>query len=149
MLKFIAVVVVSFYLLPQAAFGYESDEQFAAFAGKVVAHILKVGHKQAFEDFSTPGGEFTRGDVYVATLNMEGLLLFHPVNPRLTGKNVLSLRDTSGKFFIKDVINALASDSAVWIEYDWINPTTQKIATKRTLARKIDDMSFVMIGYWP
>jgi methyl-accepting chemotaxis protein len=63
--------------------------------------------------------------------------LVNPVFPGFEGQNVLDLKDSEGKYFIKDMIRALESTDTVWIEYMWPKPRHAVPTKKSTYVRKV------------
>lgn len=143
------IPIVAFLVLSGAVYGANRDDEITAFADKAIAHILEVGREQAYKDFGDRDGDFIQGEVYVAVLSLDGTALFNPINPRLIGKNFLNFTDTDGRLFIQEIIAGLQRDGVTWIEYNWVNPVTERVAKKRAIARMIDDTDYVLIGYWP
>ena len=125
------------------------DSDVEAFADKAISHVKQVGDRQAYMDFSDRNGAFIKGEVYVVTIHLNGNCLSHAVNQRLVGKNFLNFRDTAGKLFIKEIVANIGKKGFTWVEYNWLNPLTKKIAQKRAIAKMIDSEKYVLIGYWP
>lgn len=148
--RFIGIVTAALFIcVAVPVFSADRDGEIAAFADKAIAHVKDVGRERAYKDFSDRGNAFIKGEVYVVTLDLEGLCLSHAMNPRLIGKNFLNFRDTAGKLFIREIVNNIGKQGYTWVEYNWVNPITKKIALKRAIAKMIDDKEYVIIGYWP
>jgi len=64
---------------------------------------------------------------YFFILKPNGILLVNPFFKNLIGKNILNLKDTKGKEFIKEMIKkAMKNKGGAFITYYWINPLTKK-----------------------
>ena len=146
---YLAVIILVF-LLAGSIYAVDRDAEIVAFTDKAIAHMKKVGNQQAYKDFKNRNGEFFKGEVYVVTLDLDGICRSQPVNPRLIGKNFISFRDSSGALFVQEIITNLKKNGGVtWIEYNWVHPKTKKVNRKRALAKMIDKKEFTLIGYWP
>lgn len=143
------LMIILFCLSSVSAFAMDRDKEIAAFTDKAISHMRKVGHEKAYKDFADRGGEFIIGDVYVVTIDMDGVCLSQPMNVRLIGKNFINFRDSTGALFVKEIITNLKKNDSTWIEYNWVNPKTKKVGKKRALAKMVDKKEFVLIGYWP
>ncbi|MBF0287769.1 MAG: cache domain-containing protein [SAR324 cluster bacterium] len=143
------VVLATVSLIGFSVHAADRDGEISVFADKAISHIKKVGSEQAHQDFADRDGDFIKGEVYVVILNLDGIAISHPINPRLIGKNFLKFRDTDGRLFIQEITDNLKKEGVTWVEYTWVNPITKKVAKKRAVAKMIDDQEYVLIGYWP
>jgi signal transduction histidine kinase len=129
-----------------AADGNHTPDQVKAFVGQAAEYLKSQGKDKALAAFSDPKGEFVDGDLYLVVLDAtDGKLtmLAHGVNKGLIGKPQIDVKDAEGRAFNQDTVAALAKDSEFWISYLWTNPTTKKIAKKKTYFTRVGD---VIIG---
>ena len=72
--------------------------------------------------------------------------------PELIGKNMWHLRTPSGRLLFKELALLVERDGKGWLEYDWLNPYTNTIQTKRSYVRGIvlknGRKAWVGCGYW-
>ena len=72
--------------------------------------------------------------------------------PELIGKNMWNLRTPNGRLLFKEISELLSREPQGWIEYDWLNPYTQRIQTKCSYVRKITlkggRTAWIGSGYW-
>jgi len=101
------------------------------------ADLIKKKGKQAFAQIRDPLGDFNYLTTYVFVIDSKGMDLVNPVFPGFEGQNVLDLKDSEGKYFIKDMIRALESTDTVWIEYMWPKPRHAVPTKKSTYVRKV------------
>ena len=94
---YLAVIILVF-LLAGSIYAVDRDAEIVAFTDKAIAHMKKVGNQQAYKDFKNRNGEFFKGEVYVVTLDLDGICRSQPVNPRLIGKNFISLFNNTINF---------------------------------------------------
>lgn len=77
---------------------------------RAMKHIKKVGNQKAFEDFSSPIGNFHEGDISVVVYDFDGNNLANGEYPVLAGKNLLNRKDRNGKFLVQEIISKAKKD---------------------------------------
>ena len=85
------------------------------------------------------------GDNYVWVTDMKFVMLMHPAQPKLIGRNVLMIRDDKRKMFNADALNALKTKPDVWIQYRWLKPGVKGFHDKCGYYRKIKTKDGEMI----
>jgi len=118
-----------------------------ALVNKAVAHIKDVGKDKALADFNDAKGPFVKGDLYVFAYTLQGVILAHPMNAKLIGKDMTEVKDSDGKSFTKDFIATVNGPGKGWVDYNWTNPSTKKIEAKSSYVAKAGDM-FVGCGIY-
>jgi signal transduction histidine kinase len=76
-------------------------------------------------------------DTYVFVDDPSGVELVNPVVPSLEGRNLLSLKDLSGKAVVKDEIAAAMQHGGAWLECYWYRPGDNVPAKKLTYVKKV------------
>ena len=104
------------------------------------AYIKANGAEKAVQEFNDKNGKFVKGDLYIFALDMKGIVLAHPINPKLIGKDMLVIKDADGKFFAKDFVNVATNPGKGWVHYKWTNPTTKKIEPKSSFIERVGAM---------
>lgn len=120
-----------------------SADEAVALVKKAVAYIKANGKEKAFAEFNNPAGSFKDRDLYIFTMDMNGVMTAHGVNPKLIGKNLSGLKDIDDKQFIKSFIDTANSKGKGWVDYKWPNPTTKAVEAKSTYIEKSGDL---MVG---
>jgi cytochrome c len=69
-------------------------------------------------------------------------------NPKLVGRNLLSLRDAEGRLPIVDVNRVALGEGQGWVDYLWPNPQTKRIQRKITNVVRIDDRTVCGSGFY-
>jgi cytochrome c len=129
-----------------AAEGSHTPDQAKALVEKAVEYLKREGKDKAFAAFSDPKGEFVDGDLYLIVMDaVDGKLtmLAHGANQALIGRSMMELRDANGRAFNHEIVAALSTANEYWVSYAWPNPTTKKIAQKKSFFTKVGD---VIIG---
>jgi cytochrome c len=139
----IAIVVGIFVLcLAVPAMAADSADDAKAMVDKAVTYVKDNGKDKAFAEFTNQKGQFVKGDLYIFVIDTTGMCLAHGGNEKLVGKNVIGLKDSDGKFFIKDVIDGAKAKGTGWYDYRWTNPVTKNIDKKSTYFKKDGDYVF-------
>ncbi|MEP3245732.1 MAG: cache domain-containing protein [Sneathiella sp.] len=113
-----------------------------------IAHYSKVGEEKAYADFSVKGGDFNHGEYYVFIQSAaEDTMVFHGANAKLVGKNLMGLKDPTGKTFVKEYADNTKANGNAWTEYQWVHPETKKIAPKEAYTQLHDNLIFG-VGYY-
>lgn len=113
-------------------------EEAKALAEKAAAYLKANGKDKAIAEFNNPTGQFVKGDLYVFAQGYNGVLLANGGNPKLTGQNHFDVKDPSGKFFVKEMVEVAKSKGGGWVEYSWVNPATKKVQPKKAWVQRVD-----------
>lgn len=108
-----------------------------ALVQKVIASIKANGRQKAIDDVNAK--KYVDRDLSVTIISLDGLTLAN-LNSKLVGKNVLEIKDSNNKYFVKDGIDAVKKQGRAWIDFQWPNPLTQKIEAKSTYSEKFEDL---------
>ena len=140
---FIGVTALAFVVgLAASAFALGTADEAKAMVDKAIAYSKANGKEKAFAEFNNQKGAFVKGDLYIFVVDLNGLCLAHGGNEKLVGKDVIGLKDSDGKFFIKDVIEGAKTKGSGWSDYRWTNPGTKSIEKKSTYFKKEGDLVF-------
>ncbi|SMF83477.1 Single Cache domain 2-containing protein [Tistlia consotensis] len=127
---------------PALASGKGTPNEAKAMAEKAAAHLQSAGAETAFADFTAGKPPFKDRDLYVVAIAQDGTDVAHGGNAALVGKNIMELRDPSGKPLVKEI---LAVKDAGWVEYSFQNPTTKAIEPKKSYVIHQGDY-WVLVG---
>ncbi len=98
---------------------------------EAIGQIEKNG-RAAFQLFHDPTGPFIAKDAYIFVYDRNGVNLALPAFPNLEGRNLLDLKDTHGKLFIREMLKVVQTSGSGWVDYMWPKPgesvPTQKSA---------------------
>ena len=111
-------------------------------AEKAAAFLKSEGPEKAFAAFTAGEAPFKDRDLYVVAIAADGTDVAHGGNAALVGKNIMELRDPSGKQLVKEI---LAVQTSGWVEYSFQNPTTKAIEPKRSYVIHEGDY-WVLVG---
>jgi len=130
---FLALAVI---VSPVAAAEQGSVEEAKAMAEKAAALLSAKGKDEAFAAFNA-GGEFKDRDLYVFVIDNSGTTVSHGANAALIGRNLMEVRDPSGKQFVKEMV-AIADSG--WVDYVWQNPASKAVEPKRSYVIREGDV---------
>lgn len=128
----LVLVVLGVVYPAQAA----SQDEVKAMSEKAVTYWKTNGKEKAMAEFNNPNGQFRKGNLYVGAVGFDGLILANGGNPKLTGMNLMEVKDSKGKYFIKENIE-VAKKGGGWVEYSWTNPATKKIQPRKVLVTRV------------
>ncbi|SDC77823.1 Methyl-accepting chemotaxis protein (MCP) signalling domain-containing protein, partial [Desulfurella multipotens] len=81
---------------------------------------------------------------YIFVVDRDGILLADRADPSLEGKNVLDFKDANGKYIFKEIISTALKQGSGYVEYNFKNPSTNKIDRKVTYVRYDKDFGFIL-----
>jgi len=88
-------------------------------------------------------GEFKHGEIYVNVIDMEGKWLVYPPRPAGEGQSVINVKDADGKALVQEIIKVAKDQGEGWVEYRWMNPTSNKIEPKLTYVKRVPNADLV------
>lgn len=135
------IIAVGYYL-PRA-----TPEQAKAIMWRAVDELKRQG-VQAFPRFNDINGGFVQDDTYVFVVGIKDMRMHaHGAMPRLVGRNVAELLDANGKPIIRPMIDIVTSKGEGSLDYQWRNPVTGKIESKRTFLQRVGEY-MIGVGYY-
>ncbi len=95
----------------------------------VVSHLYEISKgshstkelRRLTRETLRPQG-FNNGRGYFFVVAMDGMVQFHAAQPELEQKNVLTLQDSEGAFFIREMIGLARSKGEGFVSYRWPKP---------------------------
>ncbi len=98
------------------------------------------GREIALAEFTNPNGPFVKDEMYIFVLDTQGNMVAHGVNEKYADMSFLNLKDSTGKTFIREIVNTANAQGSGWVEYQWYNPVTKETKPKSLYFEKIDDL---------
>ncbi len=92
--------------------------------------IEAEGIEAGFKKLQGKDSEFIFAGTYIWVHDMKGVMRMHPIKYKLNGKNILGLKDKTGKLFFGEMNKVAREKGAGWISYMWPKPG-QKDASKK------------------
>ena len=136
------IVTASLFAMAMAAAhaSEPTEKDAVAMVEKGAAFIKQHGKDKFIEKISAKDPEFIQGALYVDIRDLQsGIVLAHPVNPTIVGKDLTDVPDASGKKYRREIIELAARKGKGWVDYMYKNPTTGKIEPKTTYIQRVGD----------
>ena len=120
---------------------YASEKDLAvSLVDKAAAFVQAQGKEKGLAEISTAKGQFDKGEVYVFAYDLQGVIVAHPKNAKLIGKNLLEVSDPDGKFFRKEIQEVAKTKGTGWVDYKYTNPESKKVEHKTTYLKKAGEL---------
>lgn len=115
---------------------------------KKAVQFAKANGKDALlKEVSNSKGKFVDRDLYISVYDSNGVVLAHGVNPKLIGKDVSSLNDVDGKYFMRDILAQAKANGKGTTDYKWPHPDTKQYQAKSAYYETVDGV-IVSCGYY-
>lgn len=144
LIKTVAALLVAAIAMTGPAFAESKPtmDEVKALTLKAAEMIDKSGVEGTVATFNTDPA-FKYGEVYVNVIDYDGVWLVYPPRPEGVGKSVLNVKDPDGKFLVKDIIATAKEKGEGWVEYRWLNPTSNKIEPKVTFVKHVPSQKVI------
>lgn len=142
MVKKVAIAVLLCLLVAVTVYAQQRGTPAEAkkMVEEAIAYIKANGQEKAFAEIGNPIGRFVDRDLYITVFDMNGTCLAHGAIPEVIGKNRLDTKDTDGKFFIKERIEAAKTKGSGWQDYKFLDPLTKKVEPKTFYFERYNDL---------
>ena len=105
---------------------------------RAISFYRSAGKDIALAEFMNSSGQFVRGDHYIFAMDLNGVMLAHPINERFVGLNFLNFRDSDGRSFIREIVENATHKGSGFAEYRWYHPASEDELLKTIYYEKID-----------
>lgn len=118
-----------------------TEKDAIAMAERGAAFIKANGKEEMMKRITAKDPDFLQGSLYVDMRDIHtGIVLAHPVNPAIVGKDLTDVPDANGKRYRREIIELAAKKGKGWVDYQYKNPTTGKIEPKTTYILRVNDV---------
>jgi len=118
-----------------------TEKDAIAMAERGAALIKAKGKAEMMKAINAKDPSFVQGALYVDLRDVKtGIVLAHPYNPSIVGKDLTDVPDANGKKYRREIIELAAAKGKGWVDYQYKNPTTGKIEPKTTYILLVDDV---------
>lgn len=134
------------YIIGGGYYPFINNDMVIAYVKRAAEYLKARGRTVALRDFASYAGGFTKGPLRILVLNMEGVALADGMHPLFIGQNLMNMRDSQGKYYIRDMIDMVKKQGRGWISY------IENKAYRSTYAEYVEtpDGKFIIAsGYWP
>jgi len=127
-----------------AAHVYAEDhataDEAVSMVHKVIADINANGRDKVIAEINDLSVKYRDKDLYVTITDMTGLELAHGTNKKMQNKNILDLRDSDNKFFMRERLQTAKSQGKGWQDYNFVNPVSKEVEPKHVYFEKFEDI---------
>jgi signal transduction histidine kinase len=118
-----------------------TEKDAIAMAERGAALMKAKGKEEMMKMITAKHPDFVQGELYVDMRDIKtGIVLAHPYNPSIVGKNLTDVPDANGKKYRREIIELGAAKGKGWVDYMYKNPTSGKIEPKTTYILRVDDV---------
>jgi signal transduction histidine kinase len=118
-----------------------TEKDAIAMVEKGAAFMKAHGKEAMMKKLADKDADFVQGELYVDMRDINtGIVLAHPINPAIVGKNLTDVPDATGKVYRREIIQLAASKGKGWVDYMYKNPVSGKIEPKTTYILRVGDV---------
>ena len=118
-----------------------TEKDAIAMVERGVALVKAKGKDEMMKKINAKDAEYVQGELYIDMRDLKtGIVLAHPYNPSIVGKDLTDVPDANGKKYRREIIELAAAKGKGWVDYQYKNPTTGKIEPKTTYILRVDDV---------
>jgi cytochrome c len=118
-----------------------TEKDAIAMAEKGAAFMKAHGKDEMMKKITAKDPEFIQGSLYVDMRDINsGIVLAHPVNQSIVGKDLTDVPDANGKKYRREIIELAQKKGKGWVDYQYKNPTSGKIEPKTTYILRVGDV---------
>ena len=122
-----------------AAANEPTEKDAIAMAERGAALVKSRGKDEMMKRINARDPDFVQGSLYVDMRDVKtGIVLAHPFNPSIVGKDLTDVPDANGKKYRREIIELAAAKGKGWVDYQYKNPTSGKIEPKTTYILLVD-----------
>ena len=142
-MKLIATTTVLCFALaatPALASG-PTEKDAIAMVERGAALVKAKGKDEMIKKINAKDADYVQGELYIDMRDLKtGIVLAHPINPSIVGKDLTDVPDANGKKYRREIIELAAAKGKGWVDYQYKNPTSGKIEPKTTYIQRVDDI---------
>ena len=118
-----------------------TEKDAIAMVERGVALVKAKGKDEMMKKINAKDAEYVQGELYIDMRDLKtGIVLAHPYNPSIVGKDLTDVPDANGKKYRREIIDVAAAKGKGWVDYQYKNPTNGKIEPKTTFIQRVDDV---------
>jgi signal transduction histidine kinase len=109
-------------------------------AQAAIALYENAGKETLLREIADSGGRFVSDDRYIFALDINGTMVAHPMEPALTGRNLIDLRDPEGNAFIRKIVDTAKTKGYGYRDFRWHSPGSEDELHKTVFFERVDDI---------
>lgn len=117
-----------------------TEKDAIAMAERGAAFMKAHGKEAMMKKITAKDPDFVQGSLYVDLRDINtGIVLAHPINPSIVGKDLTDVPDADGKKYRREIIELAARSGKGWVDYKYKNPVSGLIEKKTTYILRVGD----------
>jgi len=84
------------------------------------------------------------GSEYFWINDMDGVMVMHPIDPKLNGQNVLQRKDSNGKFYFQEFVKVAKSSNQGFVDYYFPKPGETKPSPKISYVKLVPQWNWIV-----
>ena len=124
------------YVIGSGMYNDRMERAFVVHAVTDAIKLIETSWEAAFPLLRDPTGPFIAKDAYVFVIDMDGIALVHPALPNLEGNDLREMKDTQGKYLIREMLDLVQAGKSGWVDYMWPKPGESVSTQKSTYVSK-------------
>ena len=106
------------------------------------ASFMKAhGKDDLIKKIAAKDPDFFQGSLYLYLRDVKtGILLAHPINPAIVGKDLVDVPDANGKVYRREIIERAQKQGKGWVDYMYKNPASGKLEPKTTYFLRVGEI---------
>ncbi|HEU4775501.1 MAG TPA: cache domain-containing protein [Telluria sp.] len=118
-----------------------TEKDAIAMTERGAALIRAKGKDEMRKRINARDPDYVQGSLYIDMRDLySGIVLAHPINSTIVGKDLTDIPDVGGKNYRREIIELAQKSGKGWVEYQYKNPTSGKIEPKTTYILRVDDV---------
>ncbi|MCD2515041.1 cache domain-containing protein [Massilia sp. G4R7] len=118
-----------------------TEKDAIAMVERGVALVKAKGKDEMMKKINAKDADYVQGELYIDMRDLKtGIVLAHPINPSIVGKDLTDVPDANGKKYRREIIDLAAAKGKGWVDYQYKNPSSGKIEPKTTYIQRVDDV---------
>ncbi len=118
-----------------------TEKDAIAMVERGAALIKAKGKAEMMKRIVARDPDFVQGALYIDMRDLyTGIVLAHPINPSIVGKNLTDIPDANGKQYRREIVALGQAKGTGWVDYLYKHPTSGKIEPKTTYIMRVDDV---------
>jgi signal transduction histidine kinase len=125
------------FLIGSGVYNMKLDKTLLVDLVDRAAKLVSRQGRGAFSQLRDKEGPFLFMDTYVFVDTPDGTEVVNPGQPTLEGKNLIHLKDASGKAVAREYIDLALKKGEGWVNYEWYKPGENATSKKESFVRKV------------
>ncbi len=105
---------------------------------KAISLYENDGKETLLREIADSKGRFVTNDRYIFALDLDGTMVANPMEPSLTGKNLMDLRDSEGNTFVRKIVGTAKTKGYGFADYKWHSPASDEELPKTVFFERVD-----------